>query len=506
MSTATRAKRLLYLSHRWLGVGAGVLMVLWLVSGVVMLFVGYPKLLPQERLRHQLPLSSPGCCLPVEAALRHSRSPDTVQQITLRAVAHQPRYLLKEAQGDLIAVDAMSGARVPRLTEAAALVSARAFLPGAVAVAEGQTQDDRWTHSGALNPHRPLFKVQMQDAEGTLLYVSSTTGEVVMEAPRLQRRLNYVGAWLHWLYMFRDGPRDPVWSWLVIGLSALGTLAAVTGAVAGVWRWRFSGTYRSGARTPYRAFVMRWHHTLGLVFGGVLIAWIFSGLMSMNPLGIFDPKGPKPDLAAYRLGLPGAVRPAIQTTQALALLQASGFNTHEVEWRVLGGTPYLLARNAQGSTRLVWHDGDARHGFTVQARWPESRLQAAGARLFKAGVRSVQVLQAHDAYHYQRGAASMYAADDRALPALKIDFEDPGETSVYLNLQTGDVALSVDRSQRVGRWLFNLLHSWDLPLFLRFAATRELLLTLLCLAALLIAGTGTVLGYRRLRRKVWRSP
>jgi len=118
----------------------------------------------------------------------------------------------------------------------------------------------------------------------------------------------------------------------------------------------------------------------------------------------------------------------------------------------------------------------------------------------------VQVLQAHDAYHYQRGAASMYAADDRALPALKIDFEDPGETSVYLNLQTGDVALSVDRSQRMGRWLFNLLHSWDLPLFLRFAATRELLLTLLCLAALLIAGTGTVLGYRRLRRKVWRSP
>jgi hypothetical protein len=36
----------------------------------------------------------------------------------------------------------------------------------------------------------------------------------------------------------------------------------------------------------------------------------------------------------------------------------------------------------------------------------------------------------------------------------------PASTSIP---PTGDVALSVDRSQRIGRWLFNLLHSWDLP-------------------------------------------
>ena len=43
-------KRYLYLAHRWLGIGLGLFVLLWIVSGVVMLFVGYPKLTPEEHL------------------------------------------------------------------------------------------------------------------------------------------------------------------------------------------------------------------------------------------------------------------------------------------------------------------------------------------------------------------------------------------------------------------------------------------------------------------------
>src|SRR3546814_11914758 len=80
----------------------------------------------------------------------------------------------------------------------------------------------------------------MSDTAHTLLYVSSTTGQVVMDASRAERNWNYVGAWLHWLYMFRDRPVDPVWSWIVIVLSGVGVLSAVTGTLAGLWRWRLS--------------------------------------------------------------------------------------------------------------------------------------------------------------------------------------------------------------------------------------------------------------------------
>ena len=45
-------KRYLYLWHRWLGIVACLFMALWFISGVVMLYVGYPKLTPVEHLAH----------------------------------------------------------------------------------------------------------------------------------------------------------------------------------------------------------------------------------------------------------------------------------------------------------------------------------------------------------------------------------------------------------------------------------------------------------------------
>ena len=91
MAQLVRLKRTVYLLHRWMGVGGCVLMLLWLISGVVMLFVGYPKLLPQERLVALPTLDAAACCLPPERALAHSAAPEAVRQIQLTSVAGRPR-------------------------------------------------------------------------------------------------------------------------------------------------------------------------------------------------------------------------------------------------------------------------------------------------------------------------------------------------------------------------------------------------------------------------------
>ncbi|RYE42232.1 MAG: PepSY domain-containing protein [Hyphomicrobiales bacterium] len=518
MWTVSQGKRCVFLVHRWTGVAACVLMALWVVSGVVMLFVGYPKLLPSERLASLPPLPASACCVPVEAALRHSRAPQAVQQITLTTIAGRPSYRLKEGDGSLRVVDAMTGVIAPAVDGAAALRSAQLFMAGAGGTGgalRGQTQDDRWTHSGLLDPHRPLFQVQMEDEAGTLLYVSSATGEVVMDAPLQQRYWNFVGAWLHWVYMFREGSRDPVWSWLVIGLSAVGTLSALAGAVVGIWRWRFAGHYKCGAKTPYREFQMRWHHITGLVFGAVMVLWIFSGLMSMNPLGVFSAAQP-PDLKAYRQGVPGSVRPALSTAEAIALIHAQGFAVNELEWRVLGGHAYLLAYDATAASRLVVSDesaqsnallfGDVPTGAAsrashhhVREQFDMQALEAFARPLLPAPIDSAQTLEQHDAYYLRRGAASMYAAAERDLPVLRLQFRDTGRTLVYISPYTGDVVLSADSAQSKGRWLFNLLHSWDLPWMLRHPIARDAVLAALSVGALGLALTGVVLGYRRLR-------
>ncbi|KAA9160182.1 PepSY domain-containing protein, partial [Delftia sp. BR1] len=45
-------KRWLFLLHRWLGIALCLFFALWFVSGMVMMYVGYPKLTQAERLRH----------------------------------------------------------------------------------------------------------------------------------------------------------------------------------------------------------------------------------------------------------------------------------------------------------------------------------------------------------------------------------------------------------------------------------------------------------------------
>ena len=52
----TRLKRWLYLLHRWLGIVMCAFFVMWFASGVVMMYVGYPKLTAAERLQHFPPL------------------------------------------------------------------------------------------------------------------------------------------------------------------------------------------------------------------------------------------------------------------------------------------------------------------------------------------------------------------------------------------------------------------------------------------------------------------
>ena len=141
----------------------------------------------------------------------------------------------------------------------------------------GAVDEDVYTHSRALDPHRPLHRVDAADPD-TRLYISSATGAVVLDATRRTRAPGSTGS---------ENALDRWWHDIVVWLSVAGVTLALTGTVVGLMRWRFSRPYASGSRSPYRENMMRWHHLSGLLFAVVTITWIFSGLMSMNPWKLF---------------------------------------------------------------------------------------------------------------------------------------------------------------------------------------------------------------------------
>ena len=54
--------QVLVVLHRYLGVAVGLLMVMWFASGIVMMYVGFPRVTEEERARTLEPIAWQGCC------------------------------------------------------------------------------------------------------------------------------------------------------------------------------------------------------------------------------------------------------------------------------------------------------------------------------------------------------------------------------------------------------------------------------------------------------------
>ncbi|PTT23763.1 peptidase [Acidovorax sp. HMWF029] len=506
------AKRWLYLVHRWLGVLLCAFFAMWFVSGVVMMYVGYPKLTQAERLAHLPPLRSATLgtapLLEPAEALTRAGMAGPLQDLRLAAASGgRPVYLVVPAAptGDAAprprrppapaVIDATTGERLQRVDTTHAIASARAFAQEANPSIEyqGTIDEDAFTHSRALDVHRPLHRLHLGDSAGTVVYVSGTTGEVVRDAPLHERAWNYVGAWIHWLYPFRGNVFNDYWTDIVNWLSIAGIVLTVTGTVVGVLRWRFKGRYKTGSRTPYRGFMMRWHHVFGLVFALITFTWIFSGLMSMNPWKIFD-SGAAPLRQQAMNGGP-LVLPA-QAATVQALLSAGSPNTRELRWVRSAGHTLVLAHSPVGAPAVLDATTAAPH------TWGPEAVAKAATHLLPHAVVRIDTLTAYDLHYYDRAAHTMTGGAEKPLPALRVVFDDPQATWVHIDPHTGAVLGRTDSHRRTSRWLFAMLHSWDwLPLLER-RPLWDIVLIVLSLGGAVMSLTGVVIGWRRLGHKL----
>lgn len=494
MKIRTRLVQLTYALHRWTSIAGCLLMLCWFVSGITMLYVGYPKLTPWERLNALPALNADDAYRPLTETAFYA--PET--RISLTSIGNQPAYVTTSRTGELHSSHARDAQAIPAAAPAAALAAAQAYLPNTPMRYDTVVQEDRWTHSRSLDKHRPLHRIDTQSPNAGLLYVSSSTAQVVLDAPQAQQYWNYVGAWMHWLYPFRNHSTDPVWDRTIIALSGIGLLSSLSGMIVGIWRWRFRKPYRSGRRSPYHEGWMRWHHLVGLIFGAIVCTWIFSGLMAMNPGGVVFSNTTGPDLQAYQ-GIETPSDPALANpAPILTLLQGTGFRAVELTWSRLNDTDYVIAHDAQAETRLVTA---SKQGLQVRDRWSVADIMPAVNRLMPWPLAAHQELTDFDAYYYQRHPEAMNGAALQRLPALRLDFDDPAHTRIYIDLRTGAISAVLTRAQRVWRWLFYFLHSWDTPALLTAPIMRELVLILLSVGGIVVSMTGIVIGWRHLRRQ-----
>jgi hypothetical protein len=156
--------------------------------------------------------------------------------------------------------------------------------------------------------------------------------------------------------------------------------------------------------------------------------------------------------------------------------------------------PYPIVGRAEGDRLIV-------AAATMTARKQPfsdesivTRLQASAP---EARVVEQTTLTDYDDYYYSRRGQT-------PLPVLRVKFDDPAETWVYVDPAMNQVLAAIPRLARVERWFYNGLHSLDFAFWYRSRAW-DVGVILLCLGGLASSAIGTVLGFGRLARAVRRS-
>ena len=511
-------RRVLIYTHRWLGIGGGLLFIAWFVSGLVMIYERMPSLSPEERLQRLPALNlSKLKVAPADAARGLRYRPD---RFRVGMLGDRPVYRFVRGS-EWTAVFADDGQLLSTLSAEQAMMLAKQFEPDLAKNAQYDrhlTDADQWTLQ--LRRLMPMHRIALDDPDDTYVYVSDRTGEVVMKTTRSGRGWSYLGSVLHWLYFTRFRRHSALWINSVIGLSLAGCLLSLSGLVWGIWRFSLTTRYRVKlvrTRSPY-AGLMRWHHYAGLIFGFTTFTWILSGCLSLDPWNWHPGTAPTGRQSAAMAG--GPLRLDLVTPEALRHgLEAirSSLNPKELEVAQFRGEPFFVAYRPPSAGQARDRPCSSPATFlspvqpvehvAVSAVTPERGtftrfdhddvFAAARAAMSGTSVKDSTWLQDYDDYYYSR---------DRALPlpVLRMRFDDRRQTWLYIDPHRGLILRKEERLTRINRWLYHGLHNLDFQFLYYRRPLWDIVLIVLLMGGAVLSASSIVQAWSRLRRRARR--
>jgi hypothetical protein len=323
----------------------------------------------------------------------------------------------------------------------------------------------------------------------------------------------------HFLYFRALRLDGELWTFLMTWGPGLGLIVALAGLVIGVVHFRPSRPFRFSripSYLPYRGW-LRWHYAAGLVFGVVTVTFVWSGLLSMEPWS----------WTLRDSSLAGATRRAFPTgtgeigeyprPDAGGWRQVLGSGeVREVAFTRILGEPHLVARSAaEVPAAMGWPDGGHQPYFVQRSSDPArtvfsgtletqdplttSEVVARISETITARVEAADWLDAYDTYYYSREGRS-------PLPVVRVKLADPDETWLYVDPGVAQVVGRINRVNRMERWLYAGLHTFDFPFLYERRPLWQAVIVTFCLGGAFISGVGFLLGLNRILRGFRRVP
>ena len=483
-------RRVLIYTHRWLGIAGGLLFIAWFGSGLVMMYERLPRLSPEERLARlpALDLSNLAAS-PVDAAQSIGFRPD---RLRVGMLGQRPVYRFARG-GEWSAAFADDGRLLKGLTAEQAMMLARQFSPEFADSARYDTHladADQWTL--AVRALTPVHRITLGDSDDTYLYVSDRSGEVVMKTTSWGRIWGYLGSVLHWLYFTPFRRHSALWINSVIALSIAGCLLSLSGLIWGIWRLSLTTRYRvkgEPARSPY-AGLMRWHHYAGLIFGLTTFTWMLSGCLSLDPWSWHPGATPTREQTEAVAG--GPLRLELLTPERIRLAADAIASSADSPAAHPRAGPGAFLSPVQALEHLAVSAVEPERGtFTRFA--DNDVLAAARAAMPDSAVEDAEWIEEYDDYYYSR---------DRALPlpVLRLRFDDPQRTWLYVDPYRGLILRKEERLTRLNRWLYHGLHNLDFRFLYYRRPLWDIVVIVLLIGGIVLSASSMVQAWHRLRR------
>jgi uncharacterized iron-regulated membrane protein len=295
----------------------------------------------------------------------------------------------------------------------------------------------------------------------------------------------------------------------------VGTAGAIIGVIVGLWlyspekKYRFAG---APSRIPYRGW-KRWHTIFGLVFGLATITWTFSGSLAFLPFPTPQPARPQAAAQRPQARQPGqgpAGRRGGNTGLAAALRGRVGlddftrlhprdvlrrFNDlaiREVAMTSFAGQPLYALALADGSSRLVSLDGTIVNGFD-----PARIIDIVKTNAGDPQAVETRLVDRYDVHYLDR-------TRQRPLPVILALMNDAEHTRYYIDPKTATVVGTSSDRNFWRRWLYNGLHSLNLPWLYDYRPLWDIIVIAFMLGGMALSLTSLTLAWRAVGRSIRR--
>jgi len=340
---------------------------------------------------------------------------------------------------------------------------------------------DQWSLSTKYHAHRPLYLAELDDVLGTQLYLSSQTGEVIIDTSQQERAWNWVGAVIHWIYFTPLRIQAEPWRQVILWTSFFSMLLVGIGFWLGFNRLRIKKTYKNNRMTPYTGW-KKWHHLIGLAGGVFCMTWLLSGWLSVKPFNWISER----KISEYEVTQWAGKQLTINDMTLPAQFQPN-LNIKEINWINFAGNTYLLGREENRDWLL-----DKQTGKVIQPFSRTMLVQQAERLQADHTIATITALQHGDLYYRS-------SPNKTILPVLRIQFNDNNHTSYYIDANTSNIVASYDDQSRLYRWLFHGLHRLDIPPLSQFELPRQLVIFALSALGIVLSLAGVIIGLRRLK-------